>query len=163
MPNRCDCREPGQHADSSTNRTANFAGGTHVSQGCESPFAPLKWPSFPRPRCFEFSTDEAINAYSPPLPQVCSGLLCSLLILIAGCSSPSSQNLDSLTVTATPSTVSCRWRGSSESRGPSERWYDPGCNCWYTMDTVQHRFGDHEQRSTYRESGGHCNRAGGLC
>ena len=41
-----------------------------------------------------------------PLAQVCSGLLCSLLILMTGCSSPSSQNLDSLTVTATPSTVS---------------------------------------------------------
>ena len=40
-----------------------------------------------------------------PLAQVCSGLLCSFLILMAGCSSPSSQNLDSLTVTATPSTV----------------------------------------------------------
>ena len=42
----------------------------------------------------------------PPFPQVCSGLLCVLLILIAGCSNPSSQNLASLTVTATPSTVS---------------------------------------------------------
>ena len=40
------------------------------------------------------------------MPQVCSGLLCGFLILMAGCSSPSSQNLDSLTVTATPSTVS---------------------------------------------------------
>ncbi len=39
-------------------------------------------------------------------PQVCSGLLCSFLILMAGCSSPSSQNLDSLTITAMPSTVS---------------------------------------------------------
>ena len=42
----------------------------------------------------------------PPFPQVCSGLLCVLSILIAGCSNPSSQNLASLTVTATPSTVS---------------------------------------------------------
>src|ERR1700728_2455549 len=41
-----------------------------------------------------------------PMPQVCSGLLCGFLILMAGCGSPSSQNLDSLTVTATPSTVS---------------------------------------------------------
>src|ERR1700677_598532 len=41
----------------------------------------------------------------PPMPQVASGLLCVLLILIAGCSNPSSQNLASLTVTATPSTV----------------------------------------------------------
>ena len=41
-----------------------------------------------------------------PFPQVCSGLLCVLVILIAGCSNPSSQNLASLTVTATPSTVS---------------------------------------------------------
>src|ERR1700677_4823948 len=40
-----------------------------------------------------------------PFPQVCSGLLCVLVILIAGCSNPSSQNLASLTVTATPSTV----------------------------------------------------------
>ena len=47
----------------------------------------------------------------PPIPQVCSGLLCVLLILIAGCSNPSSQNLASLTVTATPSTV--RVGGSS--------------------------------------------------
>ena len=41
-----------------------------------------------------------------PFPQVCSGLLCVLLIFTAGCSNPSSQNLASLTVTATPSTVS---------------------------------------------------------
>jgi Bacterial Ig-like domain (group 2) len=41
----------------------------------------------------------------PPMPQVCSGLLCGLLILITGCSNPSSQTLDSLTVTATPSSV----------------------------------------------------------
>src|ERR1700679_3512071 len=40
-----------------------------------------------------------------PMPQVCSGLLCGFLILMAGCGSPSSQNLDSLTVTATPSRV----------------------------------------------------------
>src|ERR1700723_4074870 len=41
-----------------------------------------------------------------PMPRVCSGLLCGLLlILIAGCGSPSSQTLDSLTITATPSTV----------------------------------------------------------
>src|ERR1700677_3824636 len=40
-----------------------------------------------------------------PFPQVCSGLLCVLVILIAGCSNPSSQNLASLTVTATPATV----------------------------------------------------------
>ena len=40
-----------------------------------------------------------------PTPQVCSGLLCGLLILIAGCGNPSSQTLDSLTVTATPSSL----------------------------------------------------------
>jgi Bacterial Ig-like domain (group 2)/Chitobiase/beta-hexosaminidase C-terminal domain len=42
----------------------------------------------------------------PPKPQVCSGILCGLLISLAGCTNPSSQTLDSLTVTATPSTVS---------------------------------------------------------
>ena len=42
----------------------------------------------------------------PPMPPVCSGLLCGLLILTAGCSNPSSQSLDSLTMTATPATVS---------------------------------------------------------
>src|SRR6201996_85406 len=41
-----------------------------------------------------------------PMSQACSGLLCGLLVLLAGCGSPSSQNLDSLTVTATPSTLS---------------------------------------------------------
>jgi hypothetical protein len=43
-----------------------------------------------------------------PKARVCSGLLCGffLLILITGCSSPSSQNLASLTVTATPTTLS---------------------------------------------------------
>ena len=41
-----------------------------------------------------------------PTPRVCSGLLCGLLVLLAGCGSPSSQSLDSLTVTATPSTLS---------------------------------------------------------
>jgi hypothetical protein len=39
-------------------------------------------------------------------PGVCSGLLCGLSILIAGCSNPASQTLDSLTVTATPSSLS---------------------------------------------------------
>ena len=42
----------------------------------------------------------------PPMAQVCSGLLCGSLILIAGCGNPSSQTLASLTVTATPSTLS---------------------------------------------------------
>src|ERR1700761_6907210 len=41
-----------------------------------------------------------------PMSQACSGLLCGLLVLLAGCGSPSSQNLDSLTVTATPSSLS---------------------------------------------------------
>ena len=41
----------------------------------------------------------------PPMPQVCSVVLCAFLVLITGCSNPSSQNLASLTVTATPSTV----------------------------------------------------------
>ena len=40
-----------------------------------------------------------------PTPRVCFGLLCGLLILVAGCGSPSSQSLDSLTVTATPATI----------------------------------------------------------
>ena len=40
-----------------------------------------------------------------PTPRVCSGLLCSFLFLIAGCGNPLPQNLVSLTVTATPSTV----------------------------------------------------------
>src|SRR3984957_5537543 len=41
-----------------------------------------------------------------PMPRVCFGLLCGLfLILVAGCGSPSSQTLDTLTITATPSTV----------------------------------------------------------
>ena len=40
------------------------------------------------------------------MPRVCFGLLCGLfLILVAGCGSPSSQTLDTLTITATPSTV----------------------------------------------------------
>jgi hypothetical protein len=42
---------------------------------------------------------------SPKQPQF-SGLLCGLLVLLAGCGSPSSQTLDSLTVTATPTTLS---------------------------------------------------------
>src|SRR5580698_11301248 len=42
---------------------------------------------------------------SPKLPQS-SGLLCGLLVLLAGCGSPSSQTLDSLTVTATPTALS---------------------------------------------------------
>jgi Bacterial Ig-like domain (group 2)/Chitobiase/beta-hexosaminidase C-terminal domain len=42
---------------------------------------------------------------SPKLPQS-SGLLCGLLVLLAGCGSPSSQTLDSLTVTATPTKLS---------------------------------------------------------
>ena len=41
-----------------------------------------------------------------PMAQVCSGVLCSSLILIAGCGNPSPQTLASLTVTATPSTLS---------------------------------------------------------
>src|SRR3984885_2402319 len=42
----------------------------------------------------------------PPMAQVCSAVLCGLLTLIVGCGNPSSQTLASLTVTATPSTLS---------------------------------------------------------
>ena len=43
-----------------------------------------------------------------PMARVCTGLLCSfsVLTLMTGCGSPSSQNLASLTVTATPSKLS---------------------------------------------------------
>ena len=41
-----------------------------------------------------------------PMAQVLSGVLCSSLILVAGCGNPSPQTLASLTVTATPSTLS---------------------------------------------------------
>ena len=37
--------------------------------------------------------------------KISAGLLCSWLLLTAGCSNPSSQSLNSLTVQATPSTV----------------------------------------------------------
>ena len=40
------------------------------------------------------------------MPRVCSGLLCGFLLLLAGCSNPSSQNLASLSVTAVPTTLS---------------------------------------------------------
>lgn len=40
-----------------------------------------------------------------PTSQVCLGLLCSLLTLATGCSNPSSQSLDSLSISATPSAV----------------------------------------------------------
>jgi Chitobiase/beta-hexosaminidase C-terminal domain/Bacterial Ig-like domain (group 2) len=40
------------------------------------------------------------------MPRVCSGLLCGGLLLFTGCSNPSSQNLASLSVTATPTTLS---------------------------------------------------------
>ncbi len=40
-----------------------------------------------------------------PTQQVCSGLLCGLFMVLAGCGNPSSQTLDSLTVTATPSSI----------------------------------------------------------
>src|SRR5271156_4880679 len=42
---------------------------------------------------------------SPKLPQL-SGLLCGLLVLLAGCGSPSSPTLAPLTVSATPTTLS---------------------------------------------------------
>src|ERR1700760_2889864 len=44
----------------------------------------------------------------PPMARVCFGLLCgsSVMSLMTGCGSPSSQNLASLTVTATPATLS---------------------------------------------------------
>jgi len=76
-----------------------------VSRRRAEPFAPLKWPSSPGRDASIFQHDEAMNAYSP-MPQVCSALLCGALLLIAGCSNPSSQNLASPTVTAKPSTVS---------------------------------------------------------
>src|SRR5580704_2740584 len=63
---------------------------------------------FPRPRCFEFFQLTRQFMRISPMARVCSGLLCgfSVLASMTGCSSPSSQNLDSLTVTATPSTLS---------------------------------------------------------
>jgi hypothetical protein len=40
-----------------------------------------------------------------PMPRVCFGLLCGLLVTVAGCGNPSSQTLASLTVTASPSSI----------------------------------------------------------
>jgi hypothetical protein len=52
--------------DSNSNRHEIFASGNPVSQGCESPFAPLKWPFSPGRDALNFQTDEAIHAYFPP-------------------------------------------------------------------------------------------------
>ena len=40
-----------------------------------------------------------------PRSRICSGLLCCLLFLITACGNPMPQSLVSLTVTATPSTI----------------------------------------------------------
>jgi hypothetical protein len=40
-----------------------------------------------------------------PTSQICLGLLCSVFILASGCSNPSSQSLNSLSISATPSAV----------------------------------------------------------
>jgi hypothetical protein len=42
----------------------------------------------------------------PRTTKLCSGVLCGLLSLVAGCGNPSSENLTFLTVTPTPATVS---------------------------------------------------------
>ena len=42
----------------------------------------------------------------PRTTKLCSGVLCGLLSLVAGCGNPSSENLNFLTVTPTPATVS---------------------------------------------------------
>ena len=41
---------------------------------------------------------------SPPA-HASLGLLCGFLVLVAGCNNPASQSLDSLTITATPTTL----------------------------------------------------------
>jgi hypothetical protein len=41
-----------------------------------------------------------------PMPRVCPGLILSALLVLAGCSNPSSQSLVSLSVTASPASVS---------------------------------------------------------
>jgi hypothetical protein len=52
---------------------------------------------------------------TPPMPRACFGLLCGLSVLSVGCGSPSSQTLDSLTV-SNAFFSSSWWRSSSEGR-----------------------------------------------
>jgi Glycosyl hydrolase family 79 C-terminal beta domain len=61
---------------------------------------------YPQPACFDIATYEGLQMRIAPIARVCSGLLCGSLILITGCGVRWSQSLASLTVTATPSTLS---------------------------------------------------------
>ena len=105
MANRCDCPKSGTYAKVTTIGQQNSPSAQRVPR-TRSAVRAFEMAFIPRPRCFEISTRRGSKCVFPPMPQVCFGLLCVLLILITGCSNPSSQNLASLTVTATPSTVS---------------------------------------------------------
>ena len=98
-----------------------------------------------------------------PTPRVCFGLLCGFLILIAGCGSPSSQTLDSLTVTATPSTLSVGGAAVLKavahlSDGTTQ---DVTAGTQWTLSNTA--LATLEQQCTYRKSGGRADRAGCLC
>ena len=69
-----------------------------------------------------------------PVAQVCSGLLCAWLTLIVGCGNPSSQTLASLTVTATPSTLSVGGAAVLKAVAHLSDGTYPGCDCKYAMD-----------------------------
>jgi hypothetical protein len=102
----------------------------------------------------------------PPLSQVSFGLLWALLILlilITGCSNPSSQNLASLTVTVTPSTLSVG--GSAVLKAvahPSDgTTQDVTSGTQWTLS--KHGHGEADERSSYRPGKGDSDSAGGLC
>ncbi len=98
-----------------------------------------------------------------PTPQVCFGLLCSFLILIAGCGSPSSQTLDSLTVTATPSTLTVGGaavlKAVAHLSDGTTQDVTAGTQ-WTLSNTTLATIGN---GTRYRESGRYGDRAGCIC
>src|SRR5580698_1982873 len=106
MPSQCDCPNSGQTRIVALATYEISPAAAHISSNAK-PVRAFEMAFFPPGRDasgFPKSTRQSMR--SSPTPRVCFGLLCVFSILIAGCGSPSSQNLDSLTVTATPSTLS---------------------------------------------------------
>ena len=105
MAGRCDCRNPLPAPTINTHRYEFTAASTTRLLKTRIAIGALK-NLHPQAACFDIAPYEGLQMRIPPMAQVCSGLLCSSLILSAGCGNPSSQTLASLTVTATPSTLS---------------------------------------------------------
>ena len=116
----------------------------------------------PRPRASKFRPDEAPNAYSPHATGVFRCPVC-FVDFDHWMQQPLVSELGFPDRDRDARHSKCRWLVCFEGSSPSERWDDPGCNFLYSVDAIEPRYGNLEQRSSHRRSPGRGDGAGGLC